>query len=82
MEISVAGERRLIAVEDAGRYRDALGVPLAARVAGGVSGTGAGGDAGPAAALRAHAWAIHRAAECAARFGLPLRAWRRRWSGW
>ncbi|HEV2619214.1 MAG TPA: crosslink repair DNA glycosylase YcaQ family protein, partial [Acidobacteriaceae bacterium] len=28
MEISVAGERRLIAVEDAGRYRDALGVPL------------------------------------------------------
>jgi ATP-dependent Lhr-like helicase len=28
MEVSVAGERRLIAVEDAGRYRDALGVPL------------------------------------------------------
>jgi ATP-dependent Lhr-like helicase len=29
MEVSIAGERRLIAVEDAGRYRDALGVPLA-----------------------------------------------------
>jgi ATP-dependent Lhr-like helicase len=28
MEISVASERRLIAVEDAARYRDALGVPL------------------------------------------------------
>jgi ATP-dependent Lhr-like helicase len=28
IEISVAGERRLIAVEDASRYRDALGVPL------------------------------------------------------
>ena len=28
MEVSVAGERRLIAVEDSGRYRDALGVPL------------------------------------------------------
>jgi ATP-dependent Lhr-like helicase len=28
MQVSVAGERRLIAVEDAGRYRDALGVPL------------------------------------------------------
>jgi ATP-dependent helicase Lhr and Lhr-like helicase len=29
LEVSVAGEKRLIAVEDAGRYRDALGVPLA-----------------------------------------------------
>jgi ATP-dependent Lhr-like helicase len=28
IEVSAAGERRLIAVEDAGRYRDALGVPL------------------------------------------------------
>ena len=28
LEIAVAGEKRLIAVEDAGRYRDALGVPL------------------------------------------------------
>ena len=28
IEISVAGEKRLIAVEDAARYRDALGVPL------------------------------------------------------
>jgi ATP-dependent Lhr-like helicase len=28
MEVTVAGQRRLIAVEDAGRYRDALGVPL------------------------------------------------------
>jgi ATP-dependent helicase Lhr and Lhr-like helicase len=29
MEVSIAGQKRLIAVEDAGRYRDAVGVPLA-----------------------------------------------------
>jgi ATP-dependent Lhr-like helicase len=28
LEINIAGEKRLIAVEDAARYRDALGVPL------------------------------------------------------
>ena len=28
MEVTVAGQKRFIAVEDAGRYRDALGVPL------------------------------------------------------
>ncbi len=28
LEVKVAGEKRLIAIEDAGRYRDALGVPL------------------------------------------------------
>ncbi|WP_263383411.1 Lhr family helicase [Granulicella arctica] len=28
LEVTVAGEKRLIAVEDAARYRDALGVPL------------------------------------------------------
>ncbi len=28
IEVSVAGEKRVIAVEDAGRYRDAVGVPL------------------------------------------------------
>ncbi|HTU58758.1 MAG TPA: hypothetical protein VMF89_09995 [Polyangiales bacterium] len=28
LEIEIAGERRLIAVEDAARYRDALGIPL------------------------------------------------------
>ena len=28
LEVAVAGEKRLIAVEDAGRYRDAVGVPL------------------------------------------------------
>ncbi len=28
LEIRIAGERRLIAVEDAARYRDALGIPL------------------------------------------------------
>ncbi len=28
LEIKIAGEKRLIAAEDAGRYRDALGIPL------------------------------------------------------
>jgi ATP-dependent helicase Lhr and Lhr-like helicase len=28
IEVSISGEKRFIAVEDAGRYRDALGVPL------------------------------------------------------
>src|ERR1700755_3100063 len=28
LEIKIAGEKRLIAVEDAARYRDALGIPL------------------------------------------------------
>src|SRR5271154_1394940 len=28
IELTIAGEKRLIAVEDAGRYRDALGLPL------------------------------------------------------
>nr|WP_049789400.1 DEAD/DEAH box helicase [Granulicella tundricola] len=28
LEVGIGGEKRLIAVEDAGRYRDALGVPL------------------------------------------------------
>ena len=28
LEVQIAGEKRLIAVEDAARYRDALGVPL------------------------------------------------------
>ncbi|AXC09632.1 putative ATP-dependent helicase lhr [Acidisarcina polymorpha] len=28
LEVKIAGDKRLIAIEDAGRYRDALGVPL------------------------------------------------------
>src|SRR6202043_3272262 len=28
LEIKIAGEKRLIAIEDAARYRDALGIPL------------------------------------------------------
>ncbi len=28
LEIKIAGEKRVIAVEDAARYRDALGIPL------------------------------------------------------
>jgi ATP-dependent helicase Lhr and Lhr-like helicase len=71
MEVSVAGEKRLIAVEDAGRYRDALGVPLLPDL--------------PSAFLEpvhdAELDLVRRYArthgpftvgECAARFGLPV----------
>jgi ATP-dependent Lhr-like helicase len=70
IEIMVAGEKRLIAVEDAGRYRDALGVPLPPGL--------------PAAFLEpmpdglvdllrryARTHGPFTATECAMRFGLP-----------
>jgi ATP-dependent Lhr-like helicase len=71
IEISVAGERRLIAVEDAGRYRDALGVPLAPGL------PAAFLDPMPEAGLDllrryARTHGPFTAAECAGRFGLPL----------
>ena len=82
VEISVAGERRLIAVEDAGRYRDALGAALPAGLAGGVSGSRSGGRAGSGAAICADAWAVHRGGVRRGDSGCRWRAWRRRWSGW
>jgi ATP-dependent Lhr-like helicase len=71
MEIAVAGERRLIAVEDAARYRDALGVPLPPGL------PAAFLEPAPEATLDllrryARTHGPFTAQECAARFGLPL----------
>jgi ATP-dependent Lhr-like helicase len=71
LDVSVAGQRRLIAVEDAGRYRDALGVPLPPDL------PSAFLEAVPDAALDlvrryARTHGPFTAAECAARFGLPV----------
>jgi ATP-dependent Lhr-like helicase len=71
MEVAIAGERRLIAVEDAGRYRDALGVPLPPGL------PRAFQEAAPDAALDlvrryARTHGPFTASECATRFGLPI----------
>ena len=71
IEISVAGERRLIAVEDAGRYRDALGVPLPQELPAVFL------EVVPEAALDvmrryARTHGPFTASECAMRFGLPV----------
>ena len=71
LEVEIAGERRRIAVEDAARYRDAVGVALPARL--------------PAAFLEpapdatvdlvrrfARTHGPFTAPECASRFGLPV----------
>ena len=71
IEVGIAGEKRLIAVEDAGRYRDAVGVPLPPGL--------------PTAFLQDVPEALFdlvrrfgrthgpfTTAECAGRFGLPL----------
>jgi ATP-dependent Lhr-like helicase len=70
MDVSVAGEKRLIAVEDAGRYRDALGVPLPPGL------PSAFLQAAPDAALDllrryARTHGPFTVGECTARFGLP-----------
>lgn len=70
MEVSVAGERRLIAVEDAGRYRDALGVPLPPGLP--TAFLDAVPDAGLDLVRRyARTHGAFTVSECAARFGLP-----------
>ena len=70
MEISVAGQRRLIAVEDAGRYRDALGVPLPPGLP--TAFLEPVPDAGLDLVRRyARTHGPFTASECATRFGLP-----------
>ena len=71
IEVSVAGERRLIAVEDAGRYRDALGVPLPTGL------PSAFLEPVPEAGMDlvrrfARTHGPFPTVECAARFGLPV----------
>jgi ATP-dependent Lhr-like helicase len=70
MEISVAGQRRLIAVEDAGRYRDGLGVPLPPGLP--AAFLEPVPDAGLDLVRRyARTHGPFTVTECAARFGLP-----------
>ena len=71
VEISVAGQRRLIAVEDVGRYRDALGAALPQGL------PAAFLDTAPEAGLDlvrrfARTHGPFTATECAGRFGLPV----------
>jgi ATP-dependent Lhr-like helicase len=71
IEVSVAGERRLIAVEDAGRYREALGVALPPGLPAAFLETAP--EAGLDLVRRyARTHGPFTAAECAARFGLPV----------
>ncbi len=69
LEVQVAGEKRLIAVEDAARFRDALGIPLPPGL------PGAFLEAAPEAMVDlvrrfARTHGPFTTAECAARFGL------------
>jgi ATP-dependent helicase Lhr and Lhr-like helicase len=71
MEVSVAGEKRLIAVEDGVRYRDALGVPLPPGLP--AAFLEAVPDAGLDLVRRfARTHGAFTAEECARRFGLPM----------
>ena len=57
---AIAGEPRYIAVEDAARYRDALGVPLPPGIPEALLAAGPRSARRPRAALRADARAVHR----------------------
>jgi ATP-dependent helicase Lhr and Lhr-like helicase len=71
IEVRVAGQQRWIAVEDAGRYRDALGVALPVGVA--AAFTEPGPDPlGDLVARYSRSHAPFTAAACAARFGLGV----------
>ena len=71
LEVQIAGERRCIAVEDAARYRDALGVPLPPGRADSLSQCGAGGDKPILIRRYARTHGPFTTVECAARFALP-----------
>ena len=60
LPVRIAGEPRVIAVEDAARFRDALGVPLPVGMPESLLAAGARSARRSRAALRAHARAVHR----------------------
>ena len=68
LRAQVAGDTRYIAVEDAARYRDALGVPLPPGLPESLLAAGPDSARRSDPALRAHARAVHRG-ECAAASG-------------
>ena len=59
LPVKIAGEARLIAVEDAARYRDGLGTPLPTGLAGVAARAGARRRRRSRAPLRAHARPVH-----------------------
>ena len=73
-----AATTRFVAVEDAARYRDALGVPLPRGLPEALLRAGARPARRSRAALRAHARAVHAPATSRARYGLGAGAGRGR----
>ena len=61
LEIKIAGEKRLIAIEDAARYRDALGIPLPPGNRSRPTGASSGAGARTGSPLRPHPWTFHLA---------------------
>ena len=70
VRVRVAGEERWVAVEDAGRLRDALGTPLPVGIPRRVPRAGARPDRRPGRPLRPHPRAVHDGRRRAARLGL------------
>ena len=64
VEISVAGQRRLIAVEDVGRYRDALGSALPQGLPAAFLEAAPDARAGSGAAICADPWAVYGSRMC------------------
>ena len=61
LEIKIAGEKRLIAIEDAARYRDALGIPLPPGIAAALLRAGCSAGARTGSPLRPHPRTLHPA---------------------
>ena len=72
IELTIAGEPRLVAVEDAARYRDALGMPLPAGLAGALLEPGARCARRSCSAAYARTHGRFPRSDVGARFGLPL----------
>ena len=75
-EVRMAGEERWAAVEDVGRLRDALGVPVPPGIPDVFTESGRGPARRPGRAVRAHPRPVHRR-----RPGRPARRSARPWSG-
>jgi ATP-dependent Lhr-like helicase len=60
LRVRIAGEQRFIAVEDAARYRDAIGVPLPPGLPVDAARAGRRSGRRSGAPLRPHAWPVHQ----------------------
>ena len=70
IRVRIAGDERWLAIEDAGRVRDALGAAAAGRRARGVHRAGARPARRPGGPLRAHPRPVPRSTQVGARLGL------------